>query len=582
MREKIRLCWFCMALILSLTACSQPTADKQDTKQPNSTDISNHADISTPEPPAEPEPEPEPEPRIPFADVPEDASYYDMVVWAYENGIVSDGSIFEPDSACTRGQVVTFLWRAVGSPEPQTTENPFSDISSSDWYYSPALWAYENGIAAGTAFNPGNPCTNGEVVTFLWRAEGKPIAAIYSSPISQAASDSYYARPVAWGESNGMFSGLDFAFDPTAPCSRANMVTFLYWCTEQWTLSEEDKTIQAEYEQIINGAQLYEVHGSGLIYADYVDIDGDGKVELLTVGTGEDEYEAIVSMYANIDGHVKKSCEGIVEQSLGNSGDNVFLCKLDGHLYLYLDGLLVWSAGAYSTNIYQIYKIEKEAVTIAYDLSHSAEYIFEMDTFEDTYTASEKEITEEEFNSILQKFTDIKHLYSYSSDWNGDGNIVISDRGVLPSRDEYNASMFEYWGANREQIYAAVLAGDFSYFAGSYTDERGYRTEILYENGIFTGIRGRYEGQKPISVTKTDNGMIKCVVETLERKIYFEEGYGEVDTTVGAEYVICPVGVEFDMEYYLDGESISDTSTVRLVFIEGAGSAGIDTYVYIL
>ena len=165
-----QLLCLCLVLLLTLalTACGGKTEDPVTSPEGNTTE----PPALTPE--TKPEEEPEPEPPIPFTDVPEDVPYYNTIVWAYENGILSDGSTFDPDSPCTRAQVITFIWRAMGSPEPQTAENPFSDISSSDWYFKPALWAYENTIVTNTTFNSNNACTNAEALTFLWRAEGSP------------------------------------------------------------------------------------------------------------------------------------------------------------------------------------------------------------------------------------------------------------------------------------------------------------------------------------------------------------------------------------------------------------------------
>ena len=388
---------FCVSLtlflILSLAAC-KGQADEQDSQPPSPTITPTEA----------PTPTPEPTPPIPYIDVSSDASYYDAVVWAYQNGITSDGSTFDPASACTRGQVVTSLWRAMGSLEPQTIENPISDITPDDWYYKPALWAYESGIITNTTFNPGNPCTNAEIITILWRAYGEPAAAVYSSPVSLANPDKYYTRAVAWADNGGMFAGMDSTFDPVAPCPRADLMTYLYWAEEQWTFTEEDKTVQAEYEQIINDAQIFDVHGSGLLYADYVDVDGDGKVELLTVGINEEKFKGTVTVYANIDGHAKKSCEGTYEtlMSMINREAGFSLCKADGHLYLASGGWIVEGAGAYYKTISQYYKIEKDAVTLEHDLYNEEEYIFERDITEYTYTASGKKISEDEYKTLCR------------------------------------------------------------------------------------------------------------------------------------------------------------------------------------
>ena len=111
--------------------------------------------------------------ELPFIDVAENAYYYNAVAWAVRNGITSGTSAttFGPDDKCTRAQVVTFLWRAAGSPEPQSTANPFVDVSSSDWFYKSVLWAKENGITSGmdaSHFGPNDSCTRAQIVTFLY------------------------------------------------------------------------------------------------------------------------------------------------------------------------------------------------------------------------------------------------------------------------------------------------------------------------------------------------------------------------------------------------------------------------------
>lgn len=351
--KKQRIISLCLAsaLALSLAACNSPT-DEQNSAQPTPSTQPTAAPTPTPTPP------------IPFADVTQDSPYYDAVVWAYKNGIASDGETFGPADACTRGQVMTFLWRAKGSPEPQATESPFSDVSSDDWFYKPALWAYENGVATGTAFNPGNPCTNGEALTFLWRAEGKPAASVYHSAVALAASGQYYARPAAWAEANGLFAGAEF--DPAAPCSRAELMMYLHWVTEEWTFAEEDKAVQAEFEQIINDAQLYEVHGSGLVYADYVDVDNDGKVELLTVDSGENlssvagwpSYIVTATVYTDANGHAEKLCEQTF--SCTSSEGSLCLCIYDGHVYFGYE-VLIHGVGPQ----HDFYKIENGAFVAA-------------------------------------------------------------------------------------------------------------------------------------------------------------------------------------------------------------------------
>ena len=168
----------------------------------------------------------------PFTDVPDNAYYKDAVLWALENGITTGvtATEFRPGTTCTRGQVVTFLWRAKGCPEPKTKTNPFTDVSSTSAFYKAILWAYENDITSGTTattFNPGGTCTGGHVVTFLWRADGKPSAS-GSSAIASANPGKYFTDAVAWADSAGLLSGAGGTFSPSAQSPRANIVTYLY------------------------------------------------------------------------------------------------------------------------------------------------------------------------------------------------------------------------------------------------------------------------------------------------------------------------------------------------------------------
>lgn len=169
---------------------------------------------------------------ISFRDVKQSDYYYDAVKWAVENGITEGTSAdtFSPSASCTRAQMVTFLWRAAGSPAPKSAANPFKDVNKSDYYYSAILWAVENGITSGTGadtFSPGATVTRGQTVTFLHRAAGSPLAG--SSAFSDVAADAYYAKAVAWANKNGITSGTGSdKFSPDADCTRGQIVTLLY------------------------------------------------------------------------------------------------------------------------------------------------------------------------------------------------------------------------------------------------------------------------------------------------------------------------------------------------------------------
>ena len=170
----------------------------------------------------------------PFVDVKQDAYYYVPVLWAMSNGITAglDATHFGPNNACTRAQVVTFLWRAAGCPEPTTTEHPFVDIQEGSYYYKAVLWAVENGITAGvdaTHFGPNQGCTRAQVTTFLWRACGQPEPLTQENPFRDTNPNSYYYKAVLWAVENGITTGTgNNRFSPDNTCTRGQIVSFLY------------------------------------------------------------------------------------------------------------------------------------------------------------------------------------------------------------------------------------------------------------------------------------------------------------------------------------------------------------------
>jgi len=170
----------------------------------------------------------------PFEDVPVGEFYFDPVEWAVEKGITTGASetTFNPGDNCLRGHVVTFLWRAAGSPEPTSNENPFSDVTEDDFFYKAVLWAVENEITNGisaTEFGPYTECNRAQVVTFLWRAQGKPAVTETDHPFTDVDADQFYYQPMLWAVENGITNGLTATtFGPDAVCNRAQVVTFLY------------------------------------------------------------------------------------------------------------------------------------------------------------------------------------------------------------------------------------------------------------------------------------------------------------------------------------------------------------------
>ena len=169
----------------------------------------------------------------PFEDVKETDFFCTPVLWALEEGITkgTDDTHFSPNSAVNRAQVVTFLWRAVGCPEPTKAENPFVDVKEGDFFYKAVLWAVEAGVTKGvdgTHFAPSGECSRAQVVTFLWRANGSPASAAKVS-FTDVDADAFYATAVAWAVENGITNGVSpTAFGVDGICNRAQVVTFLY------------------------------------------------------------------------------------------------------------------------------------------------------------------------------------------------------------------------------------------------------------------------------------------------------------------------------------------------------------------
>lgn len=169
-----------------------------------------------------------------FNDMPNGDNWaHQAIDWAIQNEITSGTSnyTFSPNKACTRAQVVTFLWRAAGRPEPESTENSFEDIDPNAFYYTPVLWAVESGLTKGiteTTFKPEGECTRAQVVTFLWRLNGS-VKDSAKSEFSDVAQDAYYTDAVNWAVANGITEGTGSGkFSPNRSCTRAHVVTFLY------------------------------------------------------------------------------------------------------------------------------------------------------------------------------------------------------------------------------------------------------------------------------------------------------------------------------------------------------------------
>ena len=167
-----------------------------------------------------------------FSDVSDDAYYADAVRWAIDNGITMGVTeeLFAPNAGCTRAHAVTFLWRLAGRPET-AGDMPFEDVAEGSYYYDAVLWAVQNGVTRGTsdtAFSPNDPCTRAQIVTLIWRFLGQPVSN-GGIAFTDVPADSYYYEAVRWAAEKGITRGTsDTAFSPDDPCTRAQIVTFLW------------------------------------------------------------------------------------------------------------------------------------------------------------------------------------------------------------------------------------------------------------------------------------------------------------------------------------------------------------------
>ena len=195
--------------------------------QPARTSTSSHPVAK----PAEEKPEEAPKAKtVEFSEVDASAYYYDAVQWAVQKGITSGTTetTFSPDQTCTRAQTITFLWRAAGSPAPKGGKNPFADVKESSHYYNAVLWAAEKGIVSGDTFNPDTAVTRAQAMTFLHRNAGSPAAKAGVS-FSDVPAGAYFEKAVAWAAEKGITSGTkDNTFRPDAACTRGQIMTFLY------------------------------------------------------------------------------------------------------------------------------------------------------------------------------------------------------------------------------------------------------------------------------------------------------------------------------------------------------------------
>lgn len=225
-----------------------------------------------------------------FTDVKQSDYFYSAVRWGVEQGIIagSGANTFSPNDTCTKAQILTFLWRANGSPEP-TKSNPFNDVSESKYYYKADVWANEKGMVYPGAFGADEPCTRAMTVAYLWKLAGSPV--VEGNTFSDVPSSADYAPAVLWAVDKGITSGTGgTAFSPNAVCTRAQIITFLYRNAGYETAvkpdltsngTEKDEGWKSAYIKLIR-EQYYTIDsfGSPIEIYKLVDVNGDDIPEL--------------------------------------------------------------------------------------------------------------------------------------------------------------------------------------------------------------------------------------------------------------------------------------------------------------
>lgn len=208
----------------------EPGPDAEPTAQPTTR--------PTTAPTATPEPTPEPTPAQlvnPFSDVAETDWFYEPALWAADKGILT-GDAMHPNDPCTRAQAMTFLWREAGSPEPNLQVSPFTDVTESNWFLKPVLWAFENGLISASTdgrFYPDNTCTRAQIMLFLFREE-KGSAKGLTCPYYDVPEGAYYYDAAVWAYDRGIvILGDQKTFDADATCTRGQFITFMYRCFAQ-------------------------------------------------------------------------------------------------------------------------------------------------------------------------------------------------------------------------------------------------------------------------------------------------------------------------------------------------------------
>lgn len=214
-------------------ATGEPIAIPAPTADP--ADGTQPTDGPEPTQPTQPTQAPTTQLANPFKDVSETDWFYEPALWAADKGILT-GDAMAPNDPCTRSQAMTFLWRNAGSPEPNLQVSPFTDVTANNWFYKPVLWAFENGLISASTdgkFYPDNTCTRAQIMLFLFREE-KGSADGLSSPYYDVPEGAYYHDAAVWAYHRGIVVlGDQKTFDADAPCTRGQFITFMYRCFAQ-------------------------------------------------------------------------------------------------------------------------------------------------------------------------------------------------------------------------------------------------------------------------------------------------------------------------------------------------------------
>ena len=368
------------------------------------------------------------ESTLPFKDVDPESYYYEAVEWAYRNNVTSGVSEteFSLDTICTRAQVMTFLWRAKGCPEPASRNNPFEDVTEKDYFYLPVLWAVEQGIAKGTStttFSPHETCTYAHILTFLWRAVGGPDAAP-TGLTEGLPDDCWYKQPLSWAHTNGLLGDVVGGVQADDPCSRGDTVDFLFHSVAD-KADEADvyAPILEEYREFIRNGfdenKDYSYVSSGIMemagwmepeqlsrsvgYA-VMDLNGDGISELL-IGTIPQENAAVEEKGVIFSGY---SCK-----------DGKAVCFLDGWArssYRWMGGgnFYYFGSGGAMYSIFAAYKLAPDGTDLAaidYYFTYQKDESFQEIGFYhnttgewDQEVSEELDISEEEFWELMNSY----------------------------------------------------------------------------------------------------------------------------------------------------------------------------------